>query len=1125
MFDVRFTLAQRIKVARDIANALAHLHGQNPPFIVRNLDPHYIMLDMGFEAKLFDLALGTGGTFGDRVTDYSPFYGANGHVVVENELIDEWAIEKYKKDKNIVDKCLQECSGELRTFYSKDASKIAKIAIRCVSPAPEDRPNITAVVRVLDGLHLVKCANHVQPSSDCMGYESVWIVGTASFDNVICMGGKGVNIAGKNVKITRFSDRTINVLKVLRSTMEDSVDENWTKVIHDESLERSENERIVDPLLAEAPYEGQHFDTVEDARLWMVTTRTQARDSRIQRKMEELRIRCFGYQPLNLPTLIPHGLWLLTEEAVTTKDEVAGVRPRESHPRVRELTARQLACDKIVEEDVRAANGEIVLFGKPNHRACFRYNWGSRKAQILECHEKFSVRFKPNTPASKFFVSSSSEESSSLGRGNECSVMEVTVNNVGTTLEVGEPSIAELVVEKEDRKEKGRLLVIYPEGVDIGKEYLKNMKKLQGDWGSYAEDQGLWFRDYISGKGEKIIYYQVPCLEKWKKDKKGVMNVLQYCHAQLNGNVYEMMRVCKALNKKWRKEWTAKQFEAEEVLKFYKWKYIEARSKPKPSATPDRMSLFDCATRDLNELKLVLSELGIRRHKRVDSVVPRLQRAQEKQAMAEKKAAKAVANVLSPLLPPPQNTTRVTRKIAKVVPGVDEKLKVSLSASEEAEKNSLKRKHHSEEGSHQTLPHALSKMRELEKKFCLMARTDPQQLEDEYLEHTLVRARQCLDKMSHIFGALTAKFEAYSAHIKDLEIKLSLKKEMRAAEATTTAIFFGVLSKHDKLMTDSVTACLIELPSELEEEEIVDDVAVLPEKMSDPPLGDCKRGLKEAYVELSKERGVVPDQARVMFLAQEVRNRHSLEAKRIRKYQIKVQKQLEGELKGFQDELLPYEEQNLYAARQLSKEVAIRMKVKADVGALVHDRMWKDFDVKNAKAENMWFIKELLAELEEEGKNVKDLQFQVNWLDAARVDMRARAHHAVLVRNLDILEYLAENTRLPNLNTSLEEDLLKASLELDNRKTYNHYREDEVEWAMSLVGQMDSFMTVLEDQNADMQSKIRQVEERDAHLKATLMEAQSKLSELILCKQVKIEPDSVHGRKMAAVILLFASEF
>ncbi|KAF6147970.1 hypothetical protein GIB67_024145 [Kingdonia uniflora] len=45
-------------------------------------------------------------------------------------------------------------------------------------------------------------------------------------------------------------------------TMEDSVDKNWSKVIGEESPERCENERIVDPFSAEAPYEDQFGQVV-----------------------------------------------------------------------------------------------------------------------------------------------------------------------------------------------------------------------------------------------------------------------------------------------------------------------------------------------------------------------------------------------------------------------------------------------------------------------------------------------------------------------------------------------------------------------------------------------------------------------------------------------------------------------------------------------------------------------------------------------------------------------------------------------------------------------------------------------------------------------------------------------
>ncbi|KAF6171996.1 hypothetical protein GIB67_029414 [Kingdonia uniflora] len=76
----------------------------------------------------------------------------------------------------------------------------------------------------------------------------------------------------------------------------------------------------------------------------MVTTRSQSRESRIHKKMEELHFRYFGYQPLHLPTPIPvsptnhrisyeevmeaerrYRLLLLAEEAVITKDEAAGM--------------------------------------------------------------------------------------------------------------------------------------------------------------------------------------------------------------------------------------------------------------------------------------------------------------------------------------------------------------------------------------------------------------------------------------------------------------------------------------------------------------------------------------------------------------------------------------------------------------------------------------------------------------------------------------------------------------------------------------------------------------------------------------------------------------------------------
>ncbi|KAF6141271.1 hypothetical protein GIB67_024355, partial [Kingdonia uniflora] len=83
---------------------------------------------------------------------------------------------------------------------------------------------------------------------------------------------------------------------------------------------------------------------------------------------------------------------------------------------------------------------------------------------------------------------------------------------------------------------------------------------------------------------------------------------------------------------------------------------------------------------------------------------------------------------------------------------------------------------------------------------------------------------------------------------------------------------------------------------------------------------DSERGLMEAYLELLTESGIVPDPARVKFLAQEARNRHSIEAQRcsaraggqrtmgflffnVKKEDRKIQAQLEIDLRHACDEL------------------------------------------------------------------------------------------------------------------------------------------------------------------------------------------------------------------------------
>ncbi|KAF6148881.1 hypothetical protein GIB67_014252 [Kingdonia uniflora] len=84
------------------------------------------------------------------------------------------------------------------------------------------------------------------------------------------------------------------------------------------------------------------------------------------------------------------------------------------------------------------------------------------------------MRSKPNIHARKFVVSSDFEETSPLGRGNKGSIMEETVYGMGATPEVVGPNKSEGVKEKEDEREKDRVFVIYPEGVDVFKSLYEN---------------------------------------------------------------------------------------------------------------------------------------------------------------------------------------------------------------------------------------------------------------------------------------------------------------------------------------------------------------------------------------------------------------------------------------------------------------------------------------------------------------------------------------------------------------------------------------------------------------------------------------------------------------------------
>ncbi|KAF6158973.1 hypothetical protein GIB67_042054 [Kingdonia uniflora] len=234
----------------------------------------------------------------------------------------------------------------------------------------------------------------------------------------------------------------------------------------------------------------------------------------------------------------------------------------------------------------------------------------------------------------------------------------------------------------------------YPENVEVAKKFLQYKRSLDGKWGNYVMNVGLWFRTlvrpdeavkdgFLCYLNQVVFGLSIP----QTFFQKGVMNVLKSCPGQLNGNVFEMMKVCEALNRRWRDGGIMRQFVADDVLKYYKFKYVKDRksgylfsdsarpkffdfesvgkpwcdhlmmvrgnciqvpresalelihkncneTEPNPKGAADTSSLFDVVSREGTELNNVLGALGIRREKRLNYIVEKVQRAHHNRAMA-----------------------------------------------------------------------------------------------------------------------------------------------------------------------------------------------------------------------------------------------------------------------------------------------------------------------------------------------------------------------------------------------------------------------------------------------------------------------------------------------------------
>ncbi|KAF6145795.1 hypothetical protein GIB67_016244 [Kingdonia uniflora] len=119
------------------------------------------------------------------------------------------------------------------------------------------------------------------------------------------------------------------------------------------------------------------------------------------------------------------------------------------------------------------------------------------------------MRSKNPKPSSKFIVSTSSEESSASDRTMDDFAVISTVTTDDPTVSSGRD------VGLHAGNETGQFFK-YPKNVDVAKKFLQYKKILDGEWGNYVMNAGLWIRTLVRPNGN-VEHYQVPSLDRWKR--------------------------------------------------------------------------------------------------------------------------------------------------------------------------------------------------------------------------------------------------------------------------------------------------------------------------------------------------------------------------------------------------------------------------------------------------------------------------------------------------------------------------------------------------------------------------------------------------------------------------------
>ncbi|KAF6146735.1 hypothetical protein GIB67_009021 [Kingdonia uniflora] len=218
--------------------------------------------------------------------------------------------------------------------------------------------------------------------------------------------------------------------------------------------------------------------------------------------------------------------------------------------------------------------------------------------------------------------------------------------------------------------------------------------RLDGEMGDDADLPGILHREYFDEEGDSLYYLilnleeekitrRIPeeiSLEYYNGDEsdnleegflcylsqfnyelsiplchfvKGIMNGIRAFRAQLNGNVYEVICVCKALNSNWIWNDNMVLVKGKCIQRanedYMDLSYRSFKEHPHYNVAKEE-SFIDVVAREGNEVQGILDELGISRHKRVNNKSLKVQKAQAKRKMTDISKGGSSSMALPPVL-------------------------------------------------------------------------------------------------------------------------------------------------------------------------------------------------------------------------------------------------------------------------------------------------------------------------------------------------------------------------------------------------------------------------------------------------------------------------------------------